>query len=294
MMTVGIVGLGNIGLPAALNLLKAGFTVTGYSRRRVDPFIAAGGRMAEDPRGVAACDVILHTLPNTEALVATIDALIPQLKPGQIIVELSSYPLRVKQEQADRVAITGAVMLDGEISGLPFQVAERSAVIFIAGDHAAAARCAPILDAFSARHFFLGAFGAATKMKLIANYMVCAHNLVGAEALNMGAAAGLNPSQMIEVLKPSAAGSATFANKAALMISREFQSGRGPFSHMFGHLDRALALARESGVEGATPVLETVRAVYDIARTELRHDQDIAGIIEVVEAMGTATKDTVS
>ena len=89
---------------------------------------------------------------------------------------------------------------------------------------------------------------------------------------------------MVEVLKPSAAGSTTFANKAGLMLSRDFAAGRGPFRHMFGYLERALALARNSGVGAATPMLTRVREVYDIARREARHDQDLAGIIEVVEA----------
>ncbi len=57
---------------------------------------------------------------------------------------------------------------------------------------------------------------------------------------------------------------------------------------MFGYLDRALALARASGVAGATPLLQRVREVYDIARREERHDQDIAAIIEVVEAMNAS------
>ena len=63
-----------------------------------------------------------------------------------------------------------------------------------------------------AQRFFLSAFVAAINMKLVADSMICAHNLVGAEALTMGHAAGLDPAQMVAALKLSAAGSATFAN----------------------------------------------------------------------------------
>jgi len=285
MTTIGFVGLGNVGLPAALNLQRAGFTVHGYDLTPRPDLVAAGGRLATLAE-VAACDLILFSLPNAGALIASIDLLLPHLRPGQVIAELSSYPLDVKRAQAERVGTTGAVMLDCEISGLPFMVANRTAVIFVSGDRIAADGCTSAFETFSTRHFYLGNFGAASKMKLIANYMVCAHNLIGAEALNLGRAVGLDPAQMVEVLKPSAAGSTTFANKAGLMLSRDFLPGRGPFRHMFGYLDRALELAEASGVGGATPVLERVREIYDIARREDRHDQDIAAIIEVVEALG--------
>ena len=282
---IGFVGLGNIGLPAALNLIKAGFAVVGHDLRPSVELAEAGGIMAADPADIAACDIILQSLPTPGALEHSIGALLPHLRPGQIIADISSYPLEAKQAQAERVRAAGATMLDCEISGLPFMVSDRTAVLFCAGDPAAMERCAAVFDAFTVRHFYLGEFGAATKMKLIANFMVCAHNLLGAEALNLGRAAGLDPAQMVEVLKPSAAGSATFANKAPLMLSRAFDQGRGPFRHMFGYLERAVQLARDNGVSGATPVLERVREVYARAAREDRHDQDIAAIIEVIEAM---------
>lgn len=290
MNKIGFVGLGNVGMPAALNLVRSGFAVVGYDVRPVPDLVEAGGTLAASLEEVAACDIVLQSLPSEKALVATVDQLLPHLRHGQIIAELSSYPLETKGEQARRIAHTGATMIDCEISGLPFQVADRTAVLFTAGDESAVNACAPAFETFTAQHFYLGAFGAATKMKLIANFMVCAHNLVGAEALNLGTAAGLDAAQMVEVLKPSAAGSTTFANKSGLMLSREFASGRGPFRHMFGYLDRALELARDSGVQRATPVLHRVREIYDIARRDERHDQDIAGIIEVLESMSSMEK----
>ncbi len=282
---VGFVGLGNIGLPASRNLQAAGYVVTGYDIFPNAAFAQAGGTVATSLQQIAACDVIFQSLPSSDALKSTIDGLLPHLKPGQIIADISSYPLVAKVEQAERVATTGAVMLDCEISGLPFQVADKTAVLFTAGGRDAVESCAPLFAAFTQKYFYLGAFGAATKMKLIANFMVCAHNLIGAEALNLGRAAGLDPALMIEVLKPSAAGSATFANKAPLMLSRGFAAGRGPFRHMFGYLRRATELAQQSGVGTATPVLDRVREIYEMAEAEQRHDQDIAAIIEIVEAM---------
>jgi L-threonate 2-dehydrogenase len=284
---VGFVGLGKIGLPAALNMISAGHVVHGYMRRPKQAFIEAHG-IAATLDEVARCSIVMLCLPDSSSLEVTVDRLVLSAFPGQVIADLGSSPIAFKARQADKLARAGAIMLDCEVSGLPLQVADRSAAVFVGGDAAAAHRCTPLFACFSARQFYLGPFGMASTMKLVANFMVAAHNLVAAEALNLGRAAGLDMATMVDVLKSSAAHSATFANKAPLMVSRNFAGGRGPFSHMFGHLDRAAALATASGVAEATPVLSRTREIYALASAENRHDQDIAAIIEIVERMGGA------
>jgi 3-hydroxyisobutyrate dehydrogenase-like beta-hydroxyacid dehydrogenase len=284
MTRIGFIGLGNIGTPAAINLLKAGIEVLGYDVRPNAVFTAAGGQMAASLDEIASCRLIVQSLPSTTALIETVSGLLPRLSAGSVLVELSSYPLEVKQAQADRLRERQVVMLDCEVSGLPHQIENRSAVLFKAGDAASVDLCGPIFDAIADRHFYLGPFGAATKMKLIANMMVCIHDLAAAEALNLGKLCGLDPAQMVAVLGPSAAGSVTFANKAPLMLSREFENGRGPFRHMFGYLERAQALAEASG-GAATPLLASTRRIFEFAKAQDRHDQDIAAIIEVLEEL---------
>jgi 3-hydroxyisobutyrate dehydrogenase-like beta-hydroxyacid dehydrogenase len=285
MEKIGFIGLGNVGTPAAINLLSRGFEVRGYDIRPSAAFTAAGGTMEETVSRIAACKVIVQSLPTAAIFDDTITGLLPGLGAGSVVIELSSYALEVKQAGAARVRERGAVMLDCEVSGLPHQVENRSAVLFKSGDPAAVERCAAIFDAISDKHFYLGEFGAATKMKLIANMMVCVHDLMAAEALHLGRSVGLDMAQMIQVLGPSAAGSATFTNKAPLMMSRQFANGRGPFRHMFGYLERAQALAAGAVPVPATPLLECTRALFDRAQAQGRHDQDIAAIIEVLEGM---------
>ncbi len=175
------------------------------------------------------------------------------------------------------------------MSGLPHQTETRTAVIFKSGDAATVEKAASIFNAITDRHFYLGPFGAATKMKLVANLMVCVHNLMAAEALHLGKSVGLDPAQMIEVLGSSAAGSATFSNKAPLMLSRQFERGRGPFRHMFGYLERAHGLALATGNSPATPLLDCTRRLFGLAEKQGRHDQDIAAMIEVIEELRAET-----
>jgi 3-hydroxyisobutyrate dehydrogenase-like beta-hydroxyacid dehydrogenase len=279
--TIGFIGLGNVGLPAATNLLRAGFKVWGFDIKPNAAFAQAGGKFVPDVAMLASMEVIVQSLPSTAALIQTVDALLPLARPGQVLIDISSYPLHVKLEQAQRLGAHGMVMLDCEVSGLPIQVENREAVLFTAGSRATVESVADVFRGITERHFYLGEFGAATNMKLIANAMVCVHNLMAAEALNLGVRIGLDPAQMVEVLGPSAAGSTTFVNKAPLMARRDFAQGRGPFRHMFGYLQRAKGLASTANVQ--TPLLDTAKRVYAVAEAQGRHDQDIAAVIEVLE-----------
>jgi 3-hydroxyisobutyrate dehydrogenase-like beta-hydroxyacid dehydrogenase len=281
---VGFVGLGNVGGPMAVNLLKAGFDVVGFDVKQNSSFVGAGGRMAASCEEIAAqAAVVIHSLPNEAAIAASVDAMLKAPRADLVLIEMSSFALAAKLAQAERLAQAGAAMLDCEVSGLPPQVAARKAVIFKAGDARVIQDMTSVFDAIAEKHFNLGPLGAATKMKLIANTMVCVHNLMAAEALNLGKRAGLSTDLMIEVLGPSAAGSNTFTNKAPLMAERRFANGVGPFRHMFGYLGRASELAGQVGA--ASPLLDMTRRLYGVAERENRHDQDIAAMIEVVEEL---------
>lgn len=278
--TIGIAGLGNVGAPLAASLLQAGHPVIGFDLKPCASFVAAGGGMV-DLAGLRQAPVLLLSLPSGRIARDIVEALLAGPRVTHTVIDLSSYALADKQAQARRLAEHGIEMLDCEVSGLPAQVAERRAVIFKSGPTAAIDRLAPVFDAIAQQHFHVGEFGAATRLKLIANTMVCVHNLMAAEALNLGRRAGLDPALIARVIAPSAAGSTTFSNKVPLMLSREFTAGRGPFRHMFGYLARAEAMAAEAGA--ATPLLAAARAVYGQAEREGLHDLDIAAVLDVLE-----------
>ena len=286
---VGFVGLGNMGQPLSRNLLAAGFRVLGYDPKPSIAFQEAGGQMVASVAELGDASAIVLSLPSVNALRGAVDAFLPNCRPGQLVIDLSSYALADKRAQAERLAERGVTMLDCEISGLPAMALIRKAVIFKSGNAEAALRADPIFNAMAEEHFFLGEFGSATRLKLIANTMVCVHNLMAAEALNLGTRAGLAPEAIVKVLGPSAAGSATFRMKTPLMLRRQFENGSGPFRHMFGYLARAKELAENAGA--ATPLLDVARAVYARAEAENRHDQDIAAILEVVEHISTKWND---
>lgn len=282
MKSIGIIGLGNIGSKVAENLLAAGFDVVGYDLTKNGSFVDKGGRAASSVQELAReVDVLVHSLPGTAVLVSTVDKLLEVAQEGQIVIELSSYPLLDKQEQAERLAAKGVIMLDCEISGLPSMVVDRTAVIFQSGNKAAVDLVEDVFSAMTDKYIYLGEFGTATKMKLLANAMVCVHNMMGAEILNLAVCAGMNAELVFNTLKYSAAGSTTFTNKAPLMLGRDFDLGEGPFAHMFHYLARVGEFADQCGA--TTPLISEATKYYKQAEVEGRHKQDIAALIEILE-----------
>ena len=280
---IGSIGLGNIGEPMAINLIQSGYSVIGFDVIEKPEFVSAGGLQVKTVEEICKqTDLIVQSLPNVQALETTVDALIEFGHSGQIIIELSSYPLKNKKLQASRLAEHGITMLDCEISGLPFMVADRTATVFQSGDQSILESAQEVFEAMTNKRVNLGEFGAATKMKLLANMMVAIHNSVAGEVLNLARKAGIDPDEAIGALSKSAAGSVTFSNKAPVMVSGEFESGAGPFRHMFSYLRRVSALAKDVGA--STPLLDTVHRYYETAEAEGRADQDIAAIIEMLEA----------
>ena len=286
---IGSIGLGNIGEPMAINLIQSGYSVIGFDVIEKPKFVSAGGLQAKTIEELSKqTDLIVQSLPTVQALETTVDELIEFGRSGQIIIELSSYPLKNKKLQASRLAEHGITMLDCEISGLPFMVEDRSATIFQSGDQATIESIQVVFEAMTNKRVNLGEFGAATKMKLLANMMVAIHNSVAGEVLNLAQKADIDLDEAIKALSKSAAGSVTFSNKAPIMITREFESGAGPFRHMFNYLHRVSELAKDVGA--STPLLDTIHQYYEKAEAEGRADQDIAAIIEILEEESNVKK----
>ncbi|RME65826.1 MAG: NAD(P)-dependent oxidoreductase [Alphaproteobacteria bacterium] len=282
---IGLIGVGRLGQAIAEHLIAHGYDVIGYRRSSMAQFTRAGGRAAGSCAEVTQkADVVLECLPSVSAFESAMqgpDGIASRARRGQIFLSLSTYPLSVKKREAERIAAQGAMLLDCEISGTPVMVRERSAVVFVSGDEAAARQVNPVLDAFAGKHMYLGAFGAASTMKLIANHLLAIHNLAAAEAMLLGARAGLDPQTVIEAIGPSAGSSTMFRARAPMMARRQYEPAPGPFSTLEKYLGLVRQLARES--KAPIPLFDTAAAFYDKALAQGRGEQDIAAIFDVLE-----------
>jgi len=190
METVGLVGVGKIGLPIAQNLIKSGYRVLGYRRGSLAEFENIGGIPARSPAAIGAvADIVLSCLPSSEALEEVVqgpNGLVHSARPGQIVVELGSHPVPVKERQIAPLAAKGAAFIDGEVSGTPGMVAQRKGVVYLGGDADACRKAERVIGGFADSCIYFGPFGAASKVKLVNNLLVAVHIAATAEAMALG------------------------------------------------------------------------------------------------------------
>ncbi len=284
MQTVGLIGLGKIGTPIAENLLKGGFRVVGFRRSPTPELEKAGMVRAGSAAEVgAAADVVLSCLGPVKALEETVAGLLQSGRPGQIVVELGSYKVAEKARHIGPLAAKGVKFLDGEVSGTPPMVAARKAAIYLAGDAEAAKAVEPVIKGFADASFYLGEFGAATRVKLINNLLVAIHIASTAEAMALGAKAGVDLPTMIKAISSGSGSSSAFVQRAQAMADRHFAPPMGTSAALEHYVVEAQEMAAEFG--RATPLLDRAAELYAVAREKGVENKDIAVMVEVLEGL---------
>jgi len=291
MQTIGLVGVGKIGLPIAENLIKSGFRVLGYRRSPMPEFEKLGGVVAKSPAEVGAqTDVVLTCLPSSEALEHVIqgkDGLVASARPGQIVVELGSHPLSVKSAQIAPLDAKGATFVDGEVSGTPGMVAARKGVVYLGGDADACKKLEPVIAGFADSCIYFGPFGAASKVKLVNNLLVAVHIAAAAEAMALGLKAGVDVDLMIKAVATGSGGSLQFGIRAPWMAERRFLPIQGAMPALTHYFDLIGEWADEVGV--ATPILDRVADLYYQALDKGYGDRDVAVMVDFIGSLPRKT-----
>src|SRR2546426_5849593 len=290
METVGLVGVGKIGLPISENLIKSGYRVLGYRHSSLADFEKIGGIAARSPAEIGAqADIVFSCLPSSQALEEVVqgaNGLIKSARPGQIIVELGSHPVPDKERHVGPLAAKGASFLDGEVSGTPGMVSARKAVIYLAGDKEACAKAERFVGGFADSCLYFGPFGAASRVKLVNNLLVAIHIAATAEAMALGLRAGVDVDLMIKAIATGSGGSTQFGIRAPWMAQRRFLPAQGTvpgLQHYFGMID---AFADSVGV--ATPMLDRAVELYDKFIEMGFAEKDVAAMVDVIGALPRA------
>jgi 3-hydroxyisobutyrate dehydrogenase len=262
MATIGIVGLGNLGMAMAANLMARGHGVIGYRRSAMTAFEAAGGSPAASPRDVAErADLVVTSLPSGGALTEVVsgaNGLAAAKCPGLAVFELSTVPLKAKLAEKAKLDAAGMVMLDGTVSGNPVYFANRTAAVFIGGDRGAFDVHAAVLRDMTDKVTWLGPFGAGRVAKFVALYLVCVHTLAAAEAFELATRAGLDRTAVFDAIAGSNASSAMLESRGALMRTREYSS--------FSQDKEGKAVARAADASGGTDDSAPVRGMASRVR----------------------------
>jgi 3-hydroxyisobutyrate dehydrogenase-like beta-hydroxyacid dehydrogenase len=287
MQTIGFVGVGKIGMPISKNLIKSGYRVVGYRRGSLAEFEKIGGVAAHSAAEVGAqADIVFSCLPSDEALEEVVQGpagLVSAARPGQIVVELGSYTLPVKTRQIAPLAQKGAVFIDGEVAGTPGMVSARKGVVYLAGDEQACKKIEPVIAGFADSCIYFGAFGAASRVKLINNLLVAINIAATAEAMALGLKAGVDVDSLIKAVATGSGGSTQFAIRAPWMAQRRFKPPQGTIPGLQHYIEMIGDFADEVGV--ATPLLDRTAELFDRFVAMGLTDCDGAAMIDVIGSL---------
>ncbi|GJD79024.1 NAD(P)-dependent oxidoreductase [Methylobacterium gregans] len=232
---LAVIGLGKMGLPMAKRLLGAGFAVAAYDPVAAsrDAFAAAGGRSCGSAAEAAGeADAVITMLPDgtiVKRVVLEDDApVLEAMRRGSVLIEMSSSEPLTTRLLGERLAEAGIGLVDAPVSGGVRKAEAGTLSIMVGGEPRTAKRVRPVLEAMGSALFDTGPLGSAHAMKALNNYVSAAGLIAACEAVQIGAAFGLDQNVMVDILNVSTGRNNTTENKLkAYMISEAYNSGFG-------------------------------------------------------------------
>lgn len=265
--SIGFIGLGIMGGGMARNLLDAGFDVRVWNRTtsRMDPLVEAGAAAGDGPADVAAHSNITVTCvsdtPDVEAVILGDGGVIEGVRPGSLVVDMSTISPHATREIAARLADADAHMLDAPISGGSEGAAEGTLSIMVGGDADQVERAMPAFRAMGETITHVGATGAGQTVKLVNQILVVGNMWAVGEALLFAEAADLDLEKTLAAVTGGAAGSWMLSNRGPQVAERDWRPG---FTIDLQQKDLRLAL--EAADEMEVPLLGTGQ-VFQMYRT---------------------------
>ena len=250
---LGFIGLGVMGRPMALNLMKAGYGMTVYARRAqaLQPLLDAGARAAETPADVArAADVVFSLVTasaDSEAVALGANGLIEGAKHGSIVIDMATISPLTTRHIAQALAARGIEHVDAPVSGGPAGAQGATLAIMAGGKPEVFERIKPLFECLGKTILHMGDHGAGQVTKACNQLALTVTAQAAAEAMALAARCGLDPARVHEVLMGGVAASRVLELFGKRMVTRDF--GTGIDTRLY-HKDLgiALELAQEAGL----------------------------------------------
>jgi 3-hydroxyisobutyrate dehydrogenase-like beta-hydroxyacid dehydrogenase len=295
MKKVGIVGLGDMGIGLATNLLKNGFELTGFdiSKDRIADFVQLGGKQAENCREVAdhsdAVFIMVLNGQQVKEVVLGENGLLEGLKPGAtIIITATINPSEVKELEKP-LSEKGINLIDVPVSGGKSGADNGTLTMMAAAKKEVFGDCKNILEAVGQNIYHVGEeIGMGQTVKASLQALIGASFTAIFESLVLGVKAGVKAETLYEVFSTSGVSSPLFKNCAKLIMERKFKGTGSHIGTMYKDLGISMNMAKENGV-----AMFTASAAYELFRTgmSLFPDEDNWSIVKFLEQIaGTEVK----
>ncbi len=291
---IGFVGLGVLGSAIVPHLRAGGFEVIGcdIDPRKLDALAPLGVKPAGGPKEAAErADVVILCLPTVESLHAVVsgpEGLDKAGRGGEVVIEISTFPVAEKERARARLAASGRTLLDCPVSGNRIQAQRKGLTAFGSGERAVYDRVEHILRAFTRQSHYVGDFGAGMKMKLVGNILNLVHNAVAAEVMVLGMKSGLDPKLIHAAISGSASSSGMFEVRGAMMARNDYCYEGMNFSIPLK--DARIITAHAADLLCPIPIYQAALQHYYAAVAQGHADEDAAAVCAAVESYANCVR----
>lgn len=288
MAKIGFIGLGNMGLPMALNLVKAGHAVTGYdiSPKGVEALKAAGGAGTKDLAEVAACDIVVTMLPagqHVRDVYLEPNGLFARAKQDTLFIDSSTIDVETARLVAGEADKNGMLLLDAPVSGGVGGAQAATLTFMVGGPDAAFAKAKPILEQMGKTIVHAGAAGAGQAAKICNNMILGISMIAVSEAFVLAEKLGLDKQKLFDISSKSSGQCWSMTSYCpvpgpvpASPANRDYAAGFTA-AMMLKDLQLAQAAAQSSGAK--TPLGAEAAALYRRYAEAGEAARDFSGII---------------
>jgi 3-hydroxyisobutyrate dehydrogenase-like beta-hydroxyacid dehydrogenase len=288
---VGFAGLGRMGTPMALNVLRSGAELRVWNRtaERCAPLVAEGATVAATPAELAAGVDVLVTMLFDAASVEDVllgpDGALAALAPGAIVLEMSTIGPLAARALAATALERGVHLLDAPVSGSTPAAEAAQLTAMVGGDDDAFERARPVLSTMTKEQHHIGPSGAGAAMKVALNTIVAVTNEILAEALLLAEAAGIDPETAYDVFATSAIASPFVQFKRRAFLDPEHEPVYFTTALMQKDLALALELARAHRV--AMPAAAISNEILSLSSRHGHAEGDIARVLDTLRESGS-------
>jgi 3-hydroxyisobutyrate dehydrogenase-like beta-hydroxyacid dehydrogenase len=287
-MTIGFVGLGNMGSGMARNLAPTvDLIVFDVITERASAIHEA--QAAHDIAEIAAADVVLLSLPGPPEVREAAGTLLKLMSPGSMLINLSTVSPDVVVELAEKASAAGIDIVDAPVTGAPDGASAGTLTVMVGATPAAFERSRPILDAFSRTIVYMGGVGSGSAAKLIVNMLWFVHVVALSDAMCAGVAAGIDVGSLAELLPNSAAASWVTSHDLPTILAGDRGDKEVKFTLALCNKDLALIRTMSQAYHAPVPLAQLAAQRFQEAQAKYGAAAGEFAVVRLSESVSGAS-----
>jgi 3-hydroxyisobutyrate dehydrogenase-like beta-hydroxyacid dehydrogenase len=282
-LVVGFIGLGNMGLPMAVNIIKAGYPLIVWNRtiRRTKKLVNMGAQVASSPGELTRRSSIIFTmLPGPDEVKEVVlgknnglSPVIDGIEPNKVLVDMTTNLPDISRIIEKKVHRKGGEMLDAPVSGSVKPATDGTLTILVGGQKGVLDKIKPLLLTMGKNILYIGPIGSACTMKLVLNMHLAAVMVSFAESLAFGFKSGLVPAKILEVINKSIMKTYISEMKGFKVINHDWSTA---FSLNLMSKDLELVEKTANKIKAPIPITNIIKQIYDSCIVNGKGDMDFS------------------